>query len=379
MKLLLAALLALAPLTGAPAQAVGEKDAAELGRNIAQAFNKRDAAAFMKMMDVDAFGHIVLDDLGLAAADSDAIRKRLPVSVRSNIDISMRAIDKNQGTAKFVRAGSQDGKAFALVRMDLGDQGVDYVRYYASSPRAVSDWYVFTAASLFSTQVRFNLVTIFKNDSMLYRLFGMNALTAADAKPFAELREHVQKQDYASAYRALEKFPESYRKSRQWALMRVTYGGRTNDDAYRDALRYLAEHFGSEPELQLVLLDHYFYEKRYDRALAAVDQLERAIGGEDGSSNSLRGNLFTAWKRHDEAAKACRRAMAIEPDYKQAYWCLVTVALERNDGKLAVEGLTAYEKAFGVRFDPARLAEQESYKEISRTREFADWAKAHRR
>jgi hypothetical protein len=70
--------------------------------------------------------------------------------------------------------------------------------------------------------------------------------------------------------------------------------------------------------------------------------------------------------------------MALEADYKPAYWCLVQVAIERNDGRLAVDALTAYEKAFGMHFDPALLAQQEGYAAIGRTPEFAAWARARR-
>ncbi len=71
--------------------------------------------------------------------------------------------------------------------------------------------------------------------------------------------------------------------------------------------------------------------------------------------------------------------MALEADYKPAYWCLVQVALDRNDGRLAVDALTRYEKAFGVSFDPALLAKQEGYRAIGATAEYAAWAKARRR
>jgi hypothetical protein len=291
----------------------------------------------------------------------------------------MRAIAKNEGTAKFLRAGEEGGKPYALLRLDLGDQGVDYVRYYPSSPRAVEDWYVFTAASLFSTSVRFNLATIFKSESVLFRLFGIGSVPTAQTQAFLDVRDSLVKDDYAGAFKALERFPEDYRKSRQWAVMRVTYGGRAGEEVYRQALRQLAAGFGDDADLQLLLIDHYFYEKQFERALGAIAMLERALGGEDASTSGLRGNLLTALKRFGEAEAACRRGIALEADFKPAHWCLVQVGLDRNDGKLVVGALGAYEKTFGVRFDPEQLARQEAYKQISQTREFAAWAKAHRR
>ncbi len=70
--------------------------------------------------------------------------------------------------------------------------------------------------------------------------------------------------------------------------------------------------------------------------------------------------------------------MTVEPDYKQAYWCLVEVGLETQNGKIAVEGLKAYEKAFSTEFDLDKLACLDPYKEIARTPEFAAWRKSRR-
>ncbi|HEX6265436.1 MAG TPA: hypothetical protein VFZ81_00905 [Burkholderiales bacterium] len=378
-----AAALALAalvlPAAGALAQAPAtQKDAAALGRSLAAAFNERSVDAFIKVVDADSFSRIVLTDLGLGAADQEALRKRLPLSVRKNAEMSMRAIAQNEGTARYLRTGVEGGKPYAVVRLDMGDQGVDYIKYYASSPRAVDDWYIFTAASLFSSAVRFNLATIFKSESVLFRLFGVPSVSPRDARAFIEVRESLAKNDYAGAFKALEKFPRDYRKSRQWAIMRVTYGAHAGEENYRRALRHLAAAYGGDADLQLTLIDHYFYEKQFDRALDAVAALERAVGGEDASTNGLRGNLLTALERSGEAEAACRRGIALEPDFKPSYWCLISLATGRNDGKLAVGALMAYEKAFDVHFDPAELAQQEGYEDISKTREFVAWARARR-
>jgi hypothetical protein len=266
-----------------------------------------------------------------------------------------------------------------LVRIDMGEGGVDYIRYFLSPRHAVEDWYIYTAAALFSAQVRFNLAAMLKSDSILSALFGTRSLSRSELKPFSDMRQHLANDDYAAAYRALEAFPESYRKSRQWALMRVTYGGRAGDESYRAALRHLAAGFGGDSDLQLILIDHYFFENQLDKSLAAIAALEAAVGGEDASTSSLRGNLLSEMKRYPAATQACRRAIALEPEFKQGYWCLISVGTSSNDGKLAVEGLTAYEKAFAVHLDPDSLAAEEAYKHISRTREFTAWAKARKR
>lgn len=356
----------------------GARAESTTGQAIAAAFDRRDGDALLRMLDVEAIMRLVVKDLGLSAADRESVRKGLPKALQDNLNIRLRTLEANKGSAKFLRSGVRDGKSFALVRYDLGDQGIDYVEYYIAPSRKVEDWYVHSAATLHSTSVRFALATILKTDSMLYGLFGARFAAQGDAKPFNELRTHLQAQDFVKAYRVLEDFPDDFRKSRQWAVMRVTYGGHIDEATHRAALRHLAHTFGKDADLQFMLIDHYFFEQQFARALEAVGALERAIGGEDAATANLKGNVLIAMKRFDDAANACRRGMALEPDHKPAYWCLVSVGIGAKNGRITVEGLKAYEKAFAVEFDPEKLAAQGEYQEIGRTPEFADWAKSRR-
>jgi len=361
-------------LLHAPAQA----DAGATGNAIAAALNRRDTEAVLRMLDVDAIVRLVVKDLGLNAADRETLRKGFPKALRDNVTIGMGTLEANQGTARFLRSGVRDGKTYALLRYDLGDQGIDYVEYYVGPSRQVEDWYIHSMATHYSTSARLGLATVLKTDSMAFALFGGRFTTQADVKPFNELKRHLQAQDFAAAFRVLEDFPESFRKTRQWAVMRVTCGGRIDDATHRAALRHLARNFGAAADLQFMLIDHYTFEQQLDRALGAVDALERAIGGEDAAIANLRGNLLISMKRFGDAGTACRRGMALEPDHKPAYWCLVAVGIGAKSGKIAVEGLRAYERAFNVEFDPVKLGAQEEYREISRTPEFAAWAKSRR-
>ena len=358
--------------------ALAQADVAATGEAVAAALNKHDVDAVLQMMDVEAVTRLVIKDLGLNAKDRESVRKGFPNALRNNIDIGVRTMEGTKGSAKFLRAGVRDAKPYALLRYDLGDQGIDYVEYYLTPARKVEDWYVHSMATLYSTSAALGLATVLKTDSMLFGLFGTRLTTEADVKPFSALRTHLQAQDFAGAYRALETFPEGFRKSRQWALMRVTYGGRVDDATHRAALRHLAQSFGKDADLQFMLIDHYLFEEQFDRALASLGALERAIGGADAATANLRGSILIGAKRFNDAGQACRRGMALEPDHKPAYWCLVSVGIESRNGKIAVEGLKAYETAFSMEFDLDKLGALDAYREIARTPEFAAWKKSRR-
>jgi tetratricopeptide (TPR) repeat protein len=353
-------------------------DVAGTGEAIAAALNQRDIDAILRTIDVEAVTRHVIKDLGLSAADRQTVHKVFPKALRTNVTIGMRSIETSKGSARFLRSGMRGARPYALVRYDLGDNGIDYVEYYLNPSDKVEDWYVHSMAAPFSSTARLGLATVLKTDSMLYGMFGTGFTTQSDAKPFTDLRAQLQAQDFPAAYRTLERFPEEFRKTRQWAVMRVTYGARTDEAAHRSALGYLAQNFGKDPELQFMLIDHYFFQGEHDRALAALSALERAIGGEDGATANLRGLLLISAKRFQEAGKACRRGMEIESDHKPAYWCLVNVGVASRSGKIAIDGLKAYERAFAVEFNLDELAALAEYKQIAATPEFAAWRKSRR-
>lgn len=357
---------------------LAQADPAATGKAIAEALNKGDVEGVMRTMDVDAVTRLVLKDLGMSAKDRESVAKGFPKALRNNIDIGMRSIEGSKGSAKFLRSGARDGKPFALVRYDLGDNGTEYVEYYVTAADKVEDWYAHSQATRYSTSAALGLATVFKTDSMLFAVLGMRTASEADAKPFQALRASLQAQDFAAAYGTLDTFPESFRKTRQWAVMRVTYAGRVDENSHRAALRHLAQNFGADPELQFMLIDHYVFESQFERALAAVGALEKAIGGMDGASANIRGSILMGAKRYPEAEKACRQGMSAEPDHKNAYWCLVGVGIAANSGRIAVDGLKAFEKAFDTQFDLDKLGQLENYQRIAKTPEFAAWKKSRR-
>src|SRR5262245_23493813 len=166
---------ALAALPGAAATAADavQKNAAIVGEALAAALNARDVDAFMQHVDTGTLVRIVLKDLGLGERDTAVLREQLPNSVRKNIASGMRALDQGKASVRFMRAGKDDGKAYAIVRIDMGEGGLDYVKYFLSPRYLVEDCYVYTSAALFTTQVRFNLATMLKSDSLMSALFGV--------------------------------------------------------------------------------------------------------------------------------------------------------------------------------------------------------------
>ena len=377
MKLACLAALAWCAASMSVTFAAVESDA--VGRRIAAALNNQDVAALEATLDVEALGRSLSRDLGLKDNETLSFLEGLRKGMRRNLEGGMQQFAQKQGIARFMRSASRDGKPYALVRIEYkGDEGgFDYVEYYLSPAGRVEDWYTHSRGSRASTAMAVVLSSMMKKDGILNVLFGVKSFSDADVKSFREFGTYLSKGDMPNAHRALQRLPESYRQTRDWAMLRANVAA-YDERAYRAALEHLAKNFGSDPVVQFMLIDHYYYQQRFDLAHKTIVSFESGIGGEDAATSFLKCSALIAGKRYDDAVKSCRRGIELEPDFEAAYWGIVTAGLESRDARLALSGLTAYEKAFRMEFDPDKLAQIDQYRELSRTPEFAAWAKPRR-
>ncbi len=362
-----------------PALAAAATPAEQVGRRVANAFNAHDPQPLVELLDIEALNRTIVADMGLTPAQAQSFERGLRNGMRQNWEAGMRLFAKRKGVAKYVRAGDLDDRSYALVRIEYGDDdaGFDYLELYLSPGQRLYDWYTHSRGSLASTSVRVLAAAMLKNDSILASVFGIRGFGQDDIANVRQFTAQFRAGDYAAAHRTLELFPASYRKTRDWAMLRANTAG-YDDRVYRAALEHLARHFGNDKPVQFMLIDHYFLREEFDAAVKAIAAFEGTIGGEDGATNYMKCSCLIAWKRYDDAVKACRRGIELEPDFKSAYWGLVSAGLTSGNAGLALAGLSAYEKAFDMRFDPDKLAQLADYRELARTPEFAAWAKPRR-
>lgn len=350
----------------------------QVGVQIAEAFNAQDAQKVVQLIDLTAFSRDLVRDLGLTPEQATKVQEGMRSSLRNNIEIGLRSFAQKQGVAKFIRAGKQAGRTYTLVRVEYqsDDGGFDYIQYYVTPAGLIADWYTHTRGALASTSMRLAVSSMLDKNSMLSTLFGIKSVDGQEVARFRTFNRHLVAGDHKSAYRALEDLPEAYKQTKDWAMLRTNVGG-YDEVTYRAALEHLARNFSDDASVQFMLVDHYFYQERYDQAHEAVAAFEANVG-EDGVTNFLKCSCLLSSRRYDDAVKACQRAMAIEPDFKSAYWGSVTAGIESNNPQVALSALSAYEQTFQVQFNPDVLAKSVAYRELARTPEFAAWAKQRR-
>jgi hypothetical protein len=133
--------------------------------------------------------------------------------------------------------------------------------------------------------------------------------------------------------------------------------------------------FPDDPSLLLLVIDGYALKKDGPKLLAAIDRLDRKVGG-DPYLELHRAGAYTLDPTPANLAKAEQAARSVVtqmPDLQEAWWTLVTVQLQRGDHAGVVPTLDAMKERFSLTFSRDAMATQPIYEAFLRSPEFEAW------
>lgn len=383
-RALLALCLFASPLTPQASTAAARDDVGAVGERVTAAFNQRDAAAFGALTDFDTFSQSVVDGLGehLSTSQKADVRRGVRDGGPRTVDTTMRRVAQSQAKADLLRAFRNPDGWDILVRLTLHDAegasaGYDYVQFELGDDERIDDWTSETQAGRASRQVSTVIAMMAGHAGLLSDLFGIQRLDPDLVDDFMKLRDAVAALDNPRAFAVLGEMPEAVRASRFWATYRVAIATNLDEAIYRDALDHLARHHGDAPDLDFLLVDHAYYRKDYPRVIALLEAFERRVV-EDGATNMLKCASFNEAGDAAQAARYCRRGVALEPGLTDAWWTMAGVAITARDPDLAVEALTGLETHAGQVFDPDALLSTEEYGWLAGTPAFKAWKRRER-
>jgi tetratricopeptide (TPR) repeat protein len=128
--------------------------------------------------------------------------------------------------------------------------------------------------------------------------------------------------------------------------------------------------FPNDPSLCLILIDQHVLRGEYAEALACVETLRKAVGG-DAYLDYVSGCIYQAAKQFGQAKAADESAIAAEPTLAKPYWGLVGIALEQKDWPSVSRGLTRIEQNLPIKI--TNLEAMDAYAEYVKTEEYRKW------
>ncbi|MBW2233284.1 MAG: hypothetical protein JRH17_23120 [Deltaproteobacteria bacterium] len=272
----------------------------------------------------------------------------------------------------------RSGGAHALVRLDMGERGLNYFELMLGrSPDGrvwIYDWYDYAQGSTYSESVR-QLGALASGDpSIMASAGGVTGADVEGARMAAEFvaRIHAgQLQDSLDTWHAL---PPEIAYAQPLLLQRIKVASMLEDEnEHRMALTDLARYHEGDARLALSLVDHYFYTGQNEKLFAALGAMNAYMGLRDTGMINLEGAYHELLGDHIEAEALAREAIDKEPGYEGAYWVLVQSLLGLEQYEQVTEALRTIETRFGYEIDPDQLALQPMYAEYARSEAYQQW------
>ena len=211
------------------------------------------------------------------------------------------------------------------------------------------------------------------NRGVLERLAGTEGEFMANLPTIERMNRSLQEGRPKEVLADYKTLPPGLRKDKNFMLMRLRASQGVGDAEYAAAIEDLRKEHPDDPCIDMISIDGYSFKKEYRQAVACVDRLDKAIGG-DPYLNVLRANLLVEVPDLDAADRAARAAIAAEPTLVEAYWARVAVTLKRPDFAETARVLGQITRRFHLQFGD--LAAQPLYAEFVKSPEYAAWRKS---
>jgi hypothetical protein len=355
----------------------GGTDYERFGQSISAALNAGDAKTITRALDKEAILDRALDGITQRGKTVDELRSGLGKGLDQAGALLTRNLSENARTT-FVRARSVNGEHHALMRVDLGDKGLNYMDFVLHKDRTgsvkVIDWYDYAQGQFYTDGVRQLIVLMMPQErTLLEKLLRVKGIDQRAAREVMELARLLREQKYAEWLKTYDGLSKDLKKSRVLLISRVLLAGAVGDDGlYRRALRDVHTYLGDDPTLGLVLIDYYFYEEDYDAAQAALTRLAKYTGG-DAAIDRLRANISLAAGNYSDSMTFAQSAIGQDRAYEDSYWTLLEASVLAKKYETTVGVLRSLEKDFGYDLNPETVRTMEGYETFADSVAFAKW------
>lgn len=340
-----------------------------------EGMNNRDIPTLNKIVDVDGLLDRALNGLG-----DDQTMRDVKRGAKQGIEANMynnwfRVLNETDGVVDFRRLINVDGQKRALVLMDMGESGMNFLELIVNpKTRKVEDIYVHTTGETLSQSMTKVFGMMMPNSSnFLKRILDRRDIDNTIVNSFRDINNYNRQGQYDKSYRKLKTLPQDVQDTRVISLMKVFMAQSLSDEVYRKELDQLDKLHGKDPEMFFILMDHYFFTEQYDRGISGLKMLNKRFG-EDGAIENLISVYQFLKKDYTQALKHIDKAIAMEPEKLDHYWFKADVLNGKGDFKGTLAIFDKIESMADIYVDPVELRKLEGYEALVASDEFKRWA-----
>ncbi len=349
-----------APKPTPPTTAEAEVFAKELARHASPC----DAAALEPLFDLDQMITRALAGRKMSRGEADGFRRGLSRSPLGNLGKTMcQWLEGSSYT--YLRTLNIDGTPRPLFRL-LGDDGFNYHQLELDKQGRgirVADISILATGESLSETMRDLRDSLAESDNV-------TELGAA-MKRIQSLTDDKHPREALDLLRTL---PADVRASKMVLTVEIQLARSLGDDAgYLEVIERYAKSFPNDPSLDFVRIDSDVLHKQYDAELAAIDRIDKRVGG-DPYLDVMRAGAYLELHQPAEAIARARKATEREATMKDAWWMLLSAQAAGKDFTGAIATLEVLRDKFGVRVDPASLGADERFQELVGSKDYRAWS-----
>jgi|GEM_PF-965416 len=266
----------------------------------------------------------------------------------------------------------------AVVRVDLDNFQFNYfefdLRLDQRESVVIVDWINFLDGQAFSQDIGLYLVLAQPSKSALRKLLDFTNVSERELFQFGELMKAARDSNLAKFNELRDGIQPRFQRQR----IVVETGVRVAKNVRRRremvaALGIMAEHFPEEPLYSLMLLDHYFPQKKFEEGVAALRRLGDRLDVEDAAMEARMSAALLASGNPAEAVIYADLALEREPGLELGWLSALNARNALGDFAGTVEALTRLEGEFDYDLSPETLEKSRVFGQLMASEEFAAW------
>lgn len=292
---------------------------------------------------------------------------------RGFINNMFMTLTKNNGSASFRRVITVDGQKRALVLIDFGDEGLNFLELIPHPKTSkVTDIYVHTSGEKLTDSMAKAMGMLMPDSSNLFkRMLDIKEVDKSLVDKFRQIGHLNRQGKQAEVYKVFKTFPPKLKRTRFIASLTAMYSQFYSEAAYDNELKNLDRLHGDDPELFLLLMDHYFGTEQYDRAIRGLKRLNARFEDDSMLHYLMSVTYYTAGKQND-ANTAIDQAISLEPTNEVLYWFKADILIKLKAYNELVSLIKNLEKDFDAVFDRNSLSTIEGWEEFFNSQEYKD-------
>lgn len=279
------------------------------------------------------------------------------------------------GSYKFIRAYTDAEGTRVKIRMLPVAGGVnfhDYLIREVGGQVIAVDFKIALAGEDFSQIMRRFLIPLVANENrgILERLTAKESDLIKHLDDLQSITKANQSGHPEEVAGIVSRLPEEVRNEKVCLLQELQAAQSLGDnDKMESIIARYRKVYPQDPAIDILSIDYFVLKKQLDQALLSAERFRKSTGDE-AYMLTMVGDLQWQLGNFKQARASVDKAIEREPDFLNAHWTLVAIALSQKDHTTVRKTLERLTTEFAVVLDPQVIRTTPNYAEFVKSPEF---------